>query len=280
MIERVVCRRTVRVTGFTLGVLLLGAISLAACGEPLATPEPVFLRAVGSTTMAPLASELAEGFAEQSPLVNIDVAGQGTRYGLDELAAERADMALASWLPADFDPQWQTTAIARDGIAIVVHPSNRVDGLGLLQLQDLFSGRVYEWSAVGGERTQDQVQVVSREAGSGTRSAFESLVMDGRGVTALAVVAPSSEAVLEYVASHPEAIGYLSMGWAPSGVKVLSIEGELPTSESAELGSYPLSRDLWLVTGASPSEPVDAYRRFVLGPAGQQIVGQSFGRVR
>jgi phosphate transport system substrate-binding protein len=280
MIERVVRGRIVRMIGFTLGAFWLGAISLAACGEPLATPEPVFLRAAGSTTMAPLVSELAESFTGQSPLVNIDVAGQGTRYGLDELAAGRADMALASWLPANLEHQWRVTTIARDGIAIVVHPSNRVEGLGLLQLQDLFAGRVYEWSGVGGERAQGQVQVVSREAGSGTRDAFESLLMEGSGVTPLAVVAPSSEAVFEYVASHPEAIGYLSMGWASSGVKVLSIEGELPTSESAELGSYPLSRDLWLVTGASPSEPLDAFQHFVLGPAGQQIVGQTFGCVR
>ncbi len=124
------------------------------------------------------------------------------------------------------------------------------------------------------------MQVVSREAGSGTRNAFESLVMEDRAVTPLAQVAPSSESVIEYVASHPEAIGYLSMGWVSSGVKVLSIEGELPTSRSAELGSYPLSRDLWLVTGESPSEPVEAFHRFVLAPAGQQIVGRSLGRVR
>jgi phosphate transport system substrate-binding protein len=246
----------------------------------LVTPEPVFLQVAGSTTMAPLASELAKGFAEQSPMVNVEVAGQGTGFGLDELAAGRTDMALASWLPPDLDAQWQVTAIARDGIAVVVHPDNRVDGLGLLQLQDIFAGRVYEWTGVGGERALGQVQVVSREAGSGTRNAFESLVMEGRAVTPLAVVAPSSEAVIEYVAAHPEAIGYLSMGRVSPAVKVLSIEGELPTSQSAELGSYPLSRDLWLVTGGSPSEAVKAFRRFVLSPAGQQIVGQSFGRIR
>ena len=271
----------VRVAGVALPLLLLAAGLLAACGEPVATPEPVFLRAAGSTTMAQLTSELADGFAEQSPLVNIEVTGQGTRFGLDELAAGRADFALASWLPADLDSQWQVTAIARDGIAIIVHPSNGVDGLGLLQLQDLFAGRVHEWSGVGGERSQGPVQVVSREAGSGTRSAFETLVMDERRVTPLAVVAPSSEAVIEYVATHPDAIGYVSMGRASSGVKVLSIEGELPTSQSAELGSYPLSRDLWFVTGDSPrAESVEAFHRFVLSPAGQQIVGRNFGRIR
>lgn len=267
-----------RIVRVAVSLLLLAAVLLSACGEPLATPEPVFLRAAGSAAMAQLTSELAERFAQQSPLVELEVAGHGTQFGLDELAAGQADLALASWLPDDLDPQWQATAIARDGIAVVVHPSNGVDGLGLLQLQDLFAGRIHEWRGVGGERSQ--VQVVSREAGSGTRSAFEALVMVERGVTPLAVVAPSGEAVVEYVASHPGAVGYLSRGEISPRVKVLSIEGELPTAGSTELGSYPLSRDLWFVTGASPSEPVEDFFRFVLSPAGQQIVGQSFGQIR
>lgn len=246
----------------------------------MATPEPVFLQAAGSTTMTELMSELAGGFAEQSPLVNIEVSGQGTQFGLDELAAGRAELALASWLPADPGVQWQVTPIARDGIAVIVHPSNEVDGLGLLQLKDLFAGRVHDWRGVGGGASAGPVQVVSREAGSGTRSAFETLVMDDHRVTPLAVVAPSSEAMIEYVATHPDAVGYVSMGVVASGIKVLSIEGELPTPQGAELGSYPLSRDLWIVTGESHDESMEAFRRFVLSPAGQQIVGRSFGRVK
>lgn len=273
-------RRFLRIAGFALLVLLPCLGTLTACGEPLATPEPVFLQAAGSTTISGLAGQLAEGFSEQSPLVSIEVTGLGTRFGLSELAAGRADVALASWLPADLDAQWQVTAFARDGIAIVVHPGNGVDGLGLLQLRDLFSGRVHQWRGVGGKPSLGALQIVSREAGSGTRDAFETLVMEGRDVTPLAVVAPSSDAVIEYVSSHPEAIGYVSMGRSSPGVKVVSIEGELPTPRGAELGSYPLSRDLWLVTSGSPSEPVAAFQRYVLSPAGQQVVGQSFGRIR
>ncbi len=259
---------------------LLLASSLAACGEPVATPEPVFLRAAGSTSMARLMSELAAAYAERSPLVDIEVGGQGTEFGLSELAAGRVDLALASWLPGDLDPRWQTTAIARDGIAVIVHPSNGVEGLGLLQLQDLFAGRVYEWGTLGDEGAGGEAQVVSREAGSGARQAFEALVMDGRRVTPLAVVAPSSEAVVEYVAEHREAIGYVSMGSVTAAVKVLSIEGELPTPQSTARGSYPLSHELWVVTVDPPARAALAFQRFVLSPAGQQIVGETFGRVR
>lgn len=269
-----------RIAAAILLLLLLAGL-LVGCGEQVVTPEPVLLRAAGSTSMYRLASELAAAYAETSPLVDIEVGGQGTEFGLNELAAGRADLAFASWAPADPDPRWQATAIARDGIAIIVHASNGLDGLGLLQLQDLFAGSTYEWGGLledgsaGGE-----VQVVSREEGSGTRDAFEALLMDGRNVTPLAVVAPSSEAVVEYVATHPGSIGYVSMGSVTAKVKVLSIEGELPTPQSAALGSYPLTRELWVVTEDPPADAVRAFRRFVLSPAGQQIVGESFGRVR
>jgi phosphate transport system substrate-binding protein len=273
-------RRRVVLMGRVPLLLVLVAVGLVACGEPVATPEPVFLRVAGSTSMAQLASDLAAGYTEQFPLADIEVLGQGTQFGLNELAAGRADLALASWLPANLDAQWETTSVARDGIAIIVHPTNEVAGLGLLQLQDLFSGRVHDWAGVGGSSTQGEVQVVSREAGSGTRSAFEGLAMGERRVTPLAVVAPSSEEVVEYVATHPDAVGYVSMGAMLPQVKVLSIEGEMPTPESARRGSYPLSRDLWLVTAGSPSNSVESFRRFALSPAGQQIVASNFGRVR
>jgi phosphate transport system substrate-binding protein len=269
-----------RVAGQSFFLLVLVAGGLVACGEPVATPEPVFLQVAGSMSMAQLASDLAAAYTEQFPLTDIEVLGQGTQFGLNELAAGRADLALASWLPADLDARWQATAIARDGIAIIVHPTNDVAGLGLLQLQDLFSGRVHGWAGAGGASAQGQVQVVSREAGSGTRDAFEALVMGERRVTPLAVVAPSSEAVVEYVATHPDAIGYVSMGMVLPAVKVLSIEGEMPNPQSAQRGSYPLTRQLWFVSAASPTDSVVAFRRFALSPAGQQIVGQSLGRIR
>jgi phosphate transport system substrate-binding protein len=269
-----------RVTISAVLLLLMPASLLVACGEPLATPEPVFLRAAGSTSMNPLVAELGEAFGEQYPLVSLDVQGPGTQYGLDALRAGEVDLALASWLPADLAPGWRATAIARDGISVIVHPDNPVDGLGLLQLQDLFGGRVYEWQAVGGAPGGELVQVVSREEGSGTRGAFETLVLQDLAVTPLAIVAPSSQAMVEYVASHPGAIGYVSMGHTTPDVKVLRIEGGLPTSQAVGQGSYALTRELWLVVVESPPEAVEVFIDFVLGAAGQQITGRRYGRIK
>jgi phosphate transport system substrate-binding protein len=124
------------------------------------------------------------------------------------------------------------------------------------------------------------VQPVSREEGSGTREAFELLVMLDERVSPMAVVVPSSESVVEYVAVHPQAIGYVSQGHVTPSVKVLAIEGELPSASTAGQGIYPITREFWLVTAEPPSTEVEDFVRFVVGPIGQQIVGRRYGRVR
>ncbi len=261
-------------------LLLVLAAVLAGCGAPVATPEPIYLEAAGSPVLAPLVGELAAAFSQQNPNISLDVGGLGTQHGLTALREGRADMALASWLPADLEPSYRATAIARDGLAIVVHADNRIDGLGLVQLQELFAGKTYQWQALNGAATAGEIQTVSREDGSGTRAAFEALVMGDQRITPLAVMVASPQAVVDYVAGHPAAIGYVSMSQVTPEVKVLKIEGELPTPESAGLGSYVLTRELWLVTAEPTPEAVQAFLDFVLSPAGQQIVGRAFGRIR
>jgi phosphate transport system substrate-binding protein len=263
-------------------------ILLASCGEPVATPEPIYLSVTGATEMAALGAELAVAFGAQQSTVDLEVSGPGTEYGLNALYAGKTDIAMASWLAPDpsnasdlkLDSQYRATAVARDGIAIIVHPSNQASGLGLLQLQDLFGGRIYDWQAVTALPSAGEVLVVTREAGSGTRAAFESLVMQDQRITPRAVVKPSPESVVDYVASHPQAIGYVSMGSVEPGVKVVRIEGEVPSPETATQGSYALSRELWLVTADPPPEGVAQFLDFVLSPAGQEIVARQFGRIR
>jgi len=262
------------VAGAILGLLV-------GCGQPVVTTEPVYstIQAQGSTTLSPLVGELAIAFHEQAPLVSVTVDGAGTGYGLEALRAGEAGLAMASWLPADMDPSWQATPIARDGIAVIVHPDNPIRGAGLLQLQELFNGRAYGWESLGAPAMQGVVQPVSREDGSGTRAAFEALAMDGQSVTPRAVVVTSSQGVVDYVASHPAAIGYVSAGYLSPTVKALTVEREAPTSEAVKQGSYPLSRELWLVTLDPPPPAVQQFLDFVLSPAGQAIVARRYARI-
>jgi phosphate transport system substrate-binding protein len=231
--------------------------------------------------MALLAAELADGYSEATPLTHFEISGWGTKSGLEALSEGAVDVALASWLPPDESDGWHATAVARDAIAVIVHPSSEVEGLGILQLRDVFAGVTHDWATVGGATGSGLgVQPVSREMGSGTRAAFESLVMDGQDVTPRAILVPSGEAVVEYVATHPEAIGYVSLGELTGSVKALSVEGEVASASSAERGSYPIVRELWLVTAQSPGEKVESFLRFCLGPVGQGVAGQRFGRVK
>jgi len=173
----------------------------------------------------------------------------------------------------------QATTIALDGLAIVVHPSNPVEGLTRREIRDIFYGRILDWWEVEG-RVGD-ILVVSREDSSGSRVAFETIIMDNgkRPVTLTAVVTPGSQDVVEYVASHPHAIGYVSMGYLSEEVKTLEIDGIAPAPQTVGEREYPLVRPLLLLTEEEPSEEIQALIEFILSPAGQAIVGERYGRV-
>jgi len=261
-----------------VGVLAL----LAACGRPLEPPTPVHLKIAGSTSMQPLLRELAEAYSERHKHVTIEVEGGGSRLGMALARERRVDLGALSRPPSEEGrsaaaPLW-STPVALDGIAIVVHPRNPIEGLTMPQVRDIFSGRILSWEEVGGRA--GEIVVISREEGSGTREAFEGMVMGGRRVTPTAVVMPGSVAVVEYVADHPEAIGYVSMGHLSPQVKALAIEGMAPTPESVESGEYQLIRPLFLVAAEEPSGEARAFVDFTLSPAGQAIVGKRYGRVR
>ena len=104
--------------------------------------------------------------------------------------------------------------------------------------------------------------------------------MDGQRVTPRAALLLSPEAVVEYVAATPNAIGYVSMGYVGPEVKLLKIEGLLPTPDTTAQGAYPLTREFWLVAAEPLSGAVQDFVDFALSPAGQQIVGQRYGRIR
>jgi phosphate transport system substrate-binding protein len=229
---------------------------------------------------------VGQAYTEQQEYVTVDVQGGGSRLGIALARENRIDIGTASRKPTaedERDPEtgakrlWWT-AIAQDGIALVVHPQNAVKDLTLPQARDIFFGRILDWEEIGG--TPGEIVVVSREDGSGTREVFEETVMGDKRVTLTAIVMPSSEAVVEYVARHPTAIGYVSMGYLSSQVKALPVEGVSPTPDDIQSGGYPLIRPLYLLTGQGPTGEVKSFIEFALSPAGQTVVEQRYGRLR
>ncbi len=260
-----------------IGCLLL-AVVLVACGATVEPPTPVYLKAAGSTTMTPLIQDLATAFHERQSWVTIDIDSGGSSLGEELAGTGQVNLGLTSWLPEGAPKGLQATAIARDGIALVVHTTNPITGLTLIQAHDLFSGHIFEWKQVGG--SSSPVQVVSREDGAGTRAAFETLVMQGDRVTPTALVMPNSQAVVDYVARDPNAIGYVSMGYVNGEVRAVSVEGLVPTPENVSRAEYHLTRELVVLSRPGASPQAQAFLEFVLSPAGQAIVGRRYGRVR
>ncbi len=231
--------------------LLLVLVPLAAACAPqpvVVTREPVILQLVAADSCGPLAARAAEEYGTAHPWVTVHYRVFNTELAEEVLREGGADVALLSWMA---DPEgtggtlW-TERMRRDGVAVIVHPESAILEIGLGQLRDLFAGRLQDW---GG----DPVIVVSREDGSGTRAAFERVVLDGVSPTLNAVVMPSGAAMIDYVAGTPGAIGYVALAHVDSRVRVLPVDGVLPTRDAIDAGTYPLWRQLFLASNGEPA---------------------------
>jgi phosphate transport system substrate-binding protein len=237
------------------------------------------LQIAGSSTVQPLAQSLAEAYMEQNPDVEIDVQGGGSSVGVKSAAEGTTPIGNASRALKDSEkeeyPDLIAHTIARDGIAIVVHPEVPVDGLSLNEAQQIFAGEIRNWSEVGGP--DENIVVVSREEGSGTRGAFEDMVMgDDALIVDTALLQPSNGAVKTTVASTPLSIGYISFGYLDDSVKAVEIDGVEPTVANAQSDEYPVVRPLNMVTKGEPTGLAKGFLDFIMSAEGQAIVAEEY----
>ena len=166
----------------------------------------------------------------------------------------------------------KTTATHLDGVAIVINPANGVENLTVEQIAQIFTGEITNWSEVGG--TDGEIAVFGREAGSGTRGAFEEL-LDVADQCAYAQELDSTGGVLAKVASTPGSIGYVSLDVVDDTVKALSLDGVEPTEENIVAGSYKLSRPFVMATLGTIDEQNDLVKTwfgFVQSDAGKAVI--------
>jgi phosphate transport system substrate-binding protein len=254
-------------------VTLIAAMALVCCG----CKNRGAVNVVGSTSVQPFAEMLAQEFAKKEPGVRIDVQGGGSTAGIQALAEGIADIGMCSRsLERDEAARYKAIIVARDGLAVVVHPSNPLGNLTREQLRQVFSGRIANWKAVGGKDAR--IHVVTREEGSGTREAFTKLVMKDEGIAASALVQESNGAVKELVRTDPGAIGYMSLGLA-GNLKCLLIDGVAPSGETVISGQYPLVRPFLFVVKGTCRPEAQRFIDFVLSPPGQELL-ESEGLVR
>lgn len=231
---------------------------------------------VGSTSMEKLANALSEAFMEKYPDVTVTAEFVGSGAGVEAVTNGTADIGNSSRSLKDEEKAAGVVenVVAIDGIAVCVDPANEVANLTKEQLTNIYNGTVTNWKEVGG--ADEPIIVIGREAGSGTRGAFEELVdlVDG---CKYANELDSTGAVIAKVASTPGAIGYASLDALDDSVKALSLEGVEATAENIKAGNYFLSRPFVMATKGEISEQndlVQAWFDFVLGDEGQQVASE------
>jgi len=242
-------------TAWRWAFLALSFLSFTTgCFPSTSQPSPP-LKVGVCTSFRPLVDEIA-----RASLWRVEVTEGPSRFILRGLEAGEFDLAIVA-LPVSGG-----TLIAKDSLAIVVHPSNHIDSLSLEELRQIYAGYIWDWSLLGWEG--EEVVVLSREDGSGARAFFEEEVMKGERLSPAAIIAPSSQGVLEYVASRPGAIGYVSMSLLNEEVKALRLEGKKPSSPD-----YPLKLPAY---GVASSEAGRKLLEFLQGPAGRKLLMQRY----
>lgn len=206
----------------------------------------------------------------RNPNITITVQGGGSALGIQSALSGAAQIGMADLV--ELPPEAKELAgitVARDGIAIIVHPVNKVPSLATEQIRGIFNGTVRNWKEAGGD--DRPIRVVSREAGSGTRSSFEQII-GGIRLVQEAIVQDSNGTVRETVANDKEAIGYLSHGLLNEKVKPVQVDGVDCTDQEIIAGRYRLVRPVFLLTRGPASGAAKDFIDYVLSSEGQETI--------
>ncbi len=228
----------------------------------------------GSTSMEKFANALAESFMIKYPGVTVTAEFTGSGAGIESVLAGSVDIGNSSRnLKEEEKSAGAVENIAAiDGIAVVTDTANTVTGLTTEQLAGIYKGEIRNWNEIGGPN--EAIVVVGREAGSGTRSAFEEL-LDIEDACAYANELDSTGAVMAKVASTPGAVGYVSLDVLDDTVRALTLDGTEPSEENIKAGSYPLSRPFVMATKGEISEQSEAVQEmfaYLESEEGQELI--------
>jgi len=263
-----------------------------ASSETASDSSAAYIENKGSDTIVNLALAWAERYQGEHPEARISVTGGGSGTGIAALINGTVDLANASrQIKAEEIDQAQANGvepvehiIARDAIAVIVHPDNPVSELTLKQISDIYSGKFSNWTEVGGE--DRPIVRLSRETNSGTHVYFlETVVRLGSSedktlFSTDTLLLPSSEGIIAEVRQNPNAIGYDGLGYVPEDLKTIAIAEEeggayvLPSIPTVNDKTYPIARDLYMYTNGEPAGTVKEYLDWIFGSEAQEIVAE------
>jgi len=261
--------------GLVMAALLVLLSSLAVISCSVWGTNVV--RVSGSTTLLPLVQEGADRFMDLHSGRTVLVQGGGSSVGVAQVKEGIVDIANSSreLKPEEDDGKLVDFPVALDVIVIVVHPGVSVNDLSREQVQDIFTGRVSNWSELGG--ADAPILVVVRDRASGTREMFDKEALEDEDVVASAIESNSNGIVRETVAATPNSIGYVSIGYVNESIRAVSYDGVAPTIDNAREGSYTLSRYLHMFMYGEPTGTAREFIDYMLSEDFQlEVVAQEY----
>ena len=262
-----------RFFGISVIFFLLLVIS-SGCLDENGEPDEVTIELSGSTTVFPIGKAAADEYMKNNDHVSIIISAGGSGVGIKDAASGKSDIGMASRDLKDSEktdyPGLRTIRIGDDGLSIVVHEENPLTELTLDQVKKVFLGEITNWSELGWEN--ETIIPVGRDAESGTRGAFDELVLDDAEPSSSMLEKSSNGLVFTEVKDSRYSIGYIGLGYVDKGVKPLKIDGISPTISTVQGGTYPISRPLNFVTKGEPKGEVKKFIDFMISSDGQQIV--------
>lgn len=240
--------------------------------------------------MVNLALAWAEEYQAIKPEVRISVTGGGSGTGIASLMNGTVSIANASRAIKNEERETAQKSgiepvefvVARDAIAVIVHPENPINQLTLQQVSDIYSGKISNWAEIGGENRP--IVRLSRETNSGTHVYFLETVLrlgekDNKTLFSMdTLLLPSSEGITAEVRDNPNAIGYDGLGYIVPEVKMIAVAKDIgsgyiiPSAETVNDGTYPIARDLYMYTNGQPEGELEIYLDWIIAPAAQEIV--------
>src|SRR6184192_2424256 len=236
----------------------------------------------GSDTLgAKLVPQLAEQFKAQHPGTTFDIAAEGSTTGIAAIIDGTAQIGMSSRRAKSSEVgaafakgiNMKPTIVAYDGIAVIVNAGNPVKSLSKKQVEQIFTGEITDWSAVGG--SGGKISVYTRNTSSGTYSDFKELAMKKRDYAGGSQKMAGNEQIAAEVGKNPNGVGYVGMAYTKAGgIKVVSIDGATPSVRSVQDHSYPYWRPTFYYTNGEPSGLARQFLDYTIGSAGQKVVAQ------
>lgn len=270
--------------GAAMAVLLALSVALGACGNAPgangAAQTATRVTLVGASTISPLLAEIAKVYEQQHPGLRIEVQAGGSARGVLDVRSGAADIGMVSRKLAPDEKDLESVLIGMDGIAMIVNRANPVASFTRDDIIGIYTGRIANWKQLGG--ADQRILVVSKAEGRSTLEIFSHYFgLPYRDISAQVIIGDNQQGI-ETVARSPAAIAYVSIGTAEyeaqhgSAIRLVPLDGHVPTTAAVAAGSYPISRELNLVYKPTLSAPLRAFVAFAHSDAVTDLVRRQY----